>query len=312
MPKTIGSEAIAKPLTPSKLSKKGLCDYVVNVATGCLHGCTFCYVPSTPAVRMRQQVLRDRGVSDPQLGWGDYLFVREDAPDALERQLAGMKVWHHTPAGKGVVMLCSTTDPYQNSRVAAVTRECVKVLLKYGKRVRILTRSPLWVQDIDILRHPNVTVGMSIPHLDDGLSRAVEPYAPLPSDRLKAMQIAQREGVRRFVAMAPTPGFRDLDRVRAIADVLVALDPEVVFWEPINARGSNRGRMRGSAAQFPPSDAIAWREWFEFQADLVWAGFPDGWGRLHLWPDAGIESMDGWFYRPSVERWLGDDLEVAS
>ncbi|MFB6198381.1 MAG: radical SAM protein, partial [Halobacteriaceae archaeon] len=40
-------------LSESKLHKKSLCDYVINVATGCRHGCKFCYVPSTPAVDSR-------------------------------------------------------------------------------------------------------------------------------------------------------------------------------------------------------------------------------------------------------------------
>ena len=35
-------------LSESALSDHGVCDYVVNVATGCRHGCAFCYVPSTP------------------------------------------------------------------------------------------------------------------------------------------------------------------------------------------------------------------------------------------------------------------------
>ena len=161
------TEEVKNPLQQSKLHKKGLCDYVINVASGCLHGCTFCYVPSTPAIRARQEHLQDKGVENPQCDWGKYLFVREAHAQQLEEVLANKRTWQETPAGKGVVMLCSGTDPYQNNRTAAVTRACVEVLLKYGKRVRILTRSPLWTQDLDILVNPLVTVGMSLPNLDD-------------------------------------------------------------------------------------------------------------------------------------------------
>ncbi|MGD1715618.1 hypothetical protein [Dapis sp. BLCC M172] len=40
-----GSEKIVNPLQESALKKKGLCDYVINIASGCLHGCTFCLAP---------------------------------------------------------------------------------------------------------------------------------------------------------------------------------------------------------------------------------------------------------------------------
>lgn len=306
MSKTIGTEAIKKPLQKSDLSKKALCDYVVNVATGCLHGCTFCYVPSTPIVRMRSQHLKDRGVADPQLGWGDYLFLRTDAPELLDRQLAAMRSWHSSPAGKGVVMLCSTTDPYQNLQTARITRRCVEVLLRHGKRVRILTRSPLWLRDIDILSHPNATVGMSIPHLDDRLSRAIEPFAPLPSSRVRAMQVAAQVGVRRFVAIAPTPGLDSVADVQPLVRAIADIDPEVMFWEPINARGTNRQRMAGTGAALPPSGRD-WPQWFERQADIIAESLPTGLrDRLHPWPDAALPESDfvrSWRGKPSIEEW---------
>lgn len=37
-------------ISESQLHTKSLCDYVINVVTGCRHGCKFCYVPTTPAV----------------------------------------------------------------------------------------------------------------------------------------------------------------------------------------------------------------------------------------------------------------------
>ena len=191
-----GTESIINPLQKSALSKKSLCDYVINVASGCLHGCTFCYVPSTPAIRTRQSDFVKQGVGDPQMDWGKYLFIREEVPGKLREKLSRQRSWHETPSGRGVVLLCSGTDPYQNGKVAKVTRKTVEVLLEYGKRVRILTRSPLWINDLDILAHPDVTIGMSIPYLEDDLSKQIEPYAPLPSLRLKALIKGKEAGCR--------------------------------------------------------------------------------------------------------------------
>jgi len=64
-----GTETIVNPLQKSALNKKSLCDYVVNIASGCLHGCTFCYVPSTPSIRTQQKRLHQKGVDNPQLDW---------------------------------------------------------------------------------------------------------------------------------------------------------------------------------------------------------------------------------------------------
>ena len=138
-----GNEKIVNPLQKSNLNKKGLCDYVINIASGCLHGCTFCYVPSTPAIRTRQSQLKEKGVDNPQMDWGKYLFIREEIPEKLKKVLKGKKKWNETPSGKGVVLLCSGTDPYQNQQVAKITRDTDKTLQEKNKRIRILTRSPI-------------------------------------------------------------------------------------------------------------------------------------------------------------------------
>jgi DNA repair photolyase len=313
---TRGTETIVNPLQKSSLNKKGLCDYVINVASGCLHGCTFCYVPSTPAIRVKQAELIERGVADPQLDWGKYLFLRSEIPEKLEKILLRKKTWSYSPSGKGVVLLCSGTDPYQNSETALITNKTIEILLKHQKRVRILTRSPLWANDFDLLQNPNITVGMSIPYLNDDLSRKIEPFAPPPSARLKALQKGKKNGCRLFVAIAPTPPQMGYDDFVKHLDKVMQIEPEVIFWEPINARGSNGRRMQAAGLEF--TKAVMTRDdwaasfinqWeaIEKAADTV--GCRD---RLHVWVDSELESyvpaskLQSWFYRPTVERWLSD------
>jgi DNA repair photolyase len=310
------TETIVNPLQKSGLNKKGLCDYVVNVASGCLHGCTFCYVPSTPAIRAKQFQLVERGVNDPQLDWGKYLFLRDEIPEKLEKILSRKKTWNYSPSGKGVVLLCSGTDPYQNSETALITRKTIEILLKYQKRVRILTRSPLWVNDLDLLKNPNITVGMSLPYLDDELSRKIEPFAPPPSTRLKALQKGKKHGCRLFVAIAPTPPQMEYkDFVKHLEKVML-IDPEVIFWEPINARGSNGRRMQAAGLDFAKSVmtrdtwAVSFiNQWEAIEKAAAKVGCLD---RLHVWVDSELESyvpasrLQSWFYRPTVERWLSD------
>jgi DNA repair photolyase len=308
-----GTETVASPLQESALRKKGLCDYVINVASGCLHGCTFCYVPSTPVIRTRQAQLALKGVDNPQMDWGKYLFVREGIAEQLEETLGRKKTWKNTESGQGVVMLCSGTDPYQNIQTATITRQVVEVLLKYDKRVRILTRSPLWINDIDILRSPNVTVGMSLPMLDDKLSRKIEPAAPLPSDRYKAMMKGYEAGINLYVAIAPTPPTMQLQDFQNLLQQVMKFDPEVIFWEPINARGTNGKRMLEAGLDFVRSvtNRDSWAENFIQQWQYIEQaanniGCKD---LLHIWVDPELRgfvedsALDYWLFRKTVEDW---------
>lgn len=308
-----GTETVASPLQESALRKKGLCDYVINVASGCLHGCTFCYVPSTPVIRTRQAQLALKGVDNPQMDWGKYLFVREGIAEQLEETLSRKRTWKSTESGQGVVMLCSGTDPYQNHQTAKITRQVVEVLLKYDKRVRILTRSPLWINDIDILRSPNVTVGMSLPMLDDELSRKIEPAAPLPSDRYKAMMKGYEAGIKLYVAIAPTPPTMQLQDFQNLLQQIMKFDPEVIFWEPINARGTNGKRMLEAGLDFVRSvtNRDSWAEnfihqWQDIEQAANNIGCKD---LLHIWVDPELRgfvddtSLDFWLFRKTVEDW---------
>ncbi|NEP40437.1 MAG: radical SAM protein [Okeania sp. SIO2H7] len=309
-----GTETIVNPLQKSKLNKKGLCDYVINIASGCIHGCTFCYVPSTPAIRTKQTQLKNKGVKDPQMAWGKYLFIRENVPELLDKILSRKKTWERSPSGKGVVLLCSGTDPYQNQQTASITRQTVEVLLKHDKKVRILTRGLLWTQDLDILTSPNVTVGMSIPYLDDELSRKIEPQAPPPSKRYQALQEGHKAGCRLYVAMAPTPPTMTLDNFKSNLEQLILVDPEVIFWEPINARGSNGKPMVAAGLDFAESVMTkkSWAENFLHQWQLIEeaASCIDGClERLHFWQDPELkgyldeQKLDDWLYRPTIEKW---------
>ncbi|WP_199296178.1 radical SAM protein [Trichocoleus sp. FACHB-591] len=317
MPIIRGTEKVVNPLQESALSKKGLCDYVINVASGCLHGCTFCYVPSTPVIRARQSHLKESGIDNPQMDWGKYLLIREGVPEKLEEKLSRKRTWYETPAGRGVVLLCSGTDPYQNKEVGAITRRTIEILLKYGKRVRLLTRSPLWLNDLDVLANPNVTIGMSLPYIEDELSRQIEPNSPPPTARYKALLEGAKHGCRLYVAVAPTPPEMTLQNFVQHLDKVMAINPEVIFWEPINARGTNGKRMLAAGLEFAQSvmGRGPWveyfiRQWGDIEEAAERVGCID---RLHIWPDRDLTGavneslLNYWWHRPTVETWDSEE-----
>lgn len=297
-------------LSKSKLHEKSLCDYVINVATGCRHGCKFCYVPSTPATGSREGMLEEQaGVNDPQEDWGSYLLYRDDLPERVHKglQKTDFSNWKKTRRGRGVVMLSSGTDCYQDRRAAQITRGCVHELVKANIPVRILTRSPNVVRDLDLFKDANglVTVGTSIPSFDTSLVKALEPNAPPPQARWEALDQLFRAGVPRFVSFSPTYPTMGPDEVREALSWFSAIDPEVVFHEPMNPRGVNFEMCLEATREYGYEDAARElerinnkKQWVEYaieQIELV-QDIATEFENLHVhtWPDRKlVDSVSG-------------------
>ncbi len=221
-------------LSASKLHEKSLCDYVINVATGCRHGCRFCYVPSTPAVDSREEMLEEKAeVDDPQRNWGSYILYRDDLPERLHQglQKKNFSDWKKTDRGRGIVMLSSGTDCYQDRRAAQITHGCVQELIEHDIPVRILSRSPNLTRDIDLFKKAGdrIAVGTSIPTFDASLVNALEPNAPPPQARWEALDQLFRAGVPRFVSFSPTYPTMSRGEIREALGWFAAVDPDVGF-----------------------------------------------------------------------------------
>lgn len=304
----VNTDPTKATISESHLHEKSLCDYVINVATGCRHGCKFCYVPATPGLKSRDSMLNEQvGVKNSQQEWGNYLLYRDDLPERLRTELESKDDWKHTKGGRGVVMLSSGTDCYQDRRAAQITRGCVAELVKHSRPVRILTRSPAVVRDIDLFKEHKelITVGSSIPSLDDELVQAMEPNAPPPSARWEALDKLRKERIRRFVSMSPTYPTMGEDEIWNVLTFLKALDPEVIFHEPINPRGANF-QMCQQAARENGRSALAnelekltnhqnWVEYAVKQINLVQQLADEIGGlQIHSWPDRElIQSTTG-------------------
>ncbi|WP_081655619.1 SPL family radical SAM protein [Halopiger goleimassiliensis] len=297
----INADPTKSVLSESKLHKKSLCDYVINVATGCRHGCKFCYVPSTPAIDNREEMLAEQAdVNNPQEDWGTYLLYRDDLPERVHDglQQTDFSDWKKTRRGRGVVMLSSGTDCYQDRRAAQITRGCVQELITHGVPVRILTRSPNVVRDIDLFQRAGekIAVGCSIPSFDTSLVKAMEPNAPPPQARWEALDKLFQAGVPRFVSFSPTYPTMDRDEIREALSWFAAIDPDVVFHEPMNPRGANFKMCLDAAREIGYEDMAEelqniqkrdqWVEYAIEHIDLVLdvaAQFDNI--EIHTWPD---------------------------
>jgi DNA repair photolyase len=164
----------------------------INPFRGCEHGCVFCYArPSHAYV----------GLS-PGLDFETRLFFKQDAARLLEKEFAA-------PSYKcAPIMIGANTDPYQPiEREHRVTRSLLEVLVRCKHPATITTKGALVARDVDLLaqlaRDNLVRVMFSLPTLDAGMKRILEPRAASPAAKLKAMRTLADAGVPVGVLVAP-------------------------------------------------------------------------------------------------------------
>ena len=334
-PVRTGEDPTKAILSESGLNSKHLCDYVVNVATGCRHGCKFCYVPSTPNIRTRPEMLKEEAdVDNGQKEWGNYVLYRDGLGERLDKHLDRKRTWRKTERGQGVVGISFSTDCYMDGRAGKVTRNVVDALTSHQKYARVLTRNPiLALQDLDVFKNAGeyVTIGSSIPCMDRNQVSAIEPSAPAPEHRLRGLKQFNEHGVQTFVSMSPTYPTQDKTDLRKQLERVAECEPAVVFHEPINPRGGNF-EMTVKAAQESGEDMLAEKldalrtreRWVEYATNhLRWV---QEIGRelnlpVHLWPDKQLIKhvddetalwLQSWRDRQSPEEFAGRETPTQS
>lgn len=178
---------IREILAKSILTKTAISsyDYCINPYVGCGHGCRYCY-----ASFMRR-------FTNHEEPWGEFIDVKVNAPQILERQLRRAK--------KGVVALSTVTDPYQPiEKDYRITRKCLQILLRYQYPVNILTRSSLCLRDIDLFKEfREIEVGITVTTNEEGWRKLFEPHSPSIDERVRTLEILSREGIKTYGFIGP-------------------------------------------------------------------------------------------------------------
>jgi DNA repair photolyase len=209
-------------------------DYVANPYTGCVLGCAYCYAS-----------FMGRAVGETVADWGEYLYVKKNAVELARKELAKMSADQR----RGTLLLSSVTDPYQGpERKYLLSRGILQAAadVRYPGTIRILTKSPLVVRDIDVLRRfERVDIGMTLTTTDDSVSRWLEVRAPRASHRIKALAALHEAGINTFAFVGPLlPHFAErpelLDHLfRKLSETGV----REVYMEHINLKRYIRERM---------------------------------------------------------------------
>ncbi len=161
--------------------RSGLCTcppkLTFNPYTGCDHQCIYCYassyIPSFNDCRPKKD-----------------LIVQ------LKREAAKLN-------GE-TISIANSSDPYPRVEASAgLTRRCLEILVESNCKIQIITKSNIVTRDDDLLNKIPSTVALTITTEDDSLAKIIEPWAPTPSQRLRAAQGLIKSGIPVSVRIDP-------------------------------------------------------------------------------------------------------------
>lgn len=152
--------------------------YTLNVYTGCDHACVYCYITSyiPKAFKIR---------------------IKENLLPNLERELQKFNK-------NFIIALSYSSDPYPTiDKDLRITKKVLELFKRYNVRCLILTKSNLFEQDLDLLKDLKCAIGITVTTIDEEKARLLEPNAPSPQERIKALKKAKKEGIPVYARIDP-------------------------------------------------------------------------------------------------------------
>lgn len=167
-----------------------------NPYTGCDHECLYCYatsyIPNHRTLRNKKSLL-----------------------PTLRREISRVN-------GE-ILAMSSSSDPYPTVEAElGLTRQCLKIVGLSSCRLQVFTKSDIVARDADLLSQIPCTVAVTITTGEDQLAAIIEPKAPAPSKRLKAIETLTEHGIPVIVRVDPIiPTLNDnpVTLIRALAEL---------------------------------------------------------------------------------------------
>ncbi len=209
-----------------------------NPYTGCDHHCLYCYATS---------YIPNFQVAHP----------KKELLAALKREAAKLK-------GE-TISLCNSSDPYPKAEATeGLTRRCLEILAESNCSIQIITKSNIVTRDDDLLCKVPATVALTITTDDDQLAKTLEPYAPSPTQRIRAAQDLTKVGIPVSVRIDPIiPNIND--QPRKLISTLASIGVKHITASTYKAKPDNWKRI----SQAYPNQALILKPLYFEQGERV-------------------------------------------
>jgi len=204
--------------------KNSLCTckqkYTINPYTGCMHRCLYCYITS---------YIKD----------GFNLRIKSINFKSFENKIK--KLNKNLPFS-----ISNSSDPYPRiEEKLKITRKIIKILKENNFKVSIITKSNIFLRDIDILKDMKATISITITTPIYEIAKKLEPFAPSPSERILAIKEASKYKIPICLRIDPIiPGIND--DLKVIDDFLKEVSPfiNMVSISTYKAKPDNFNRLK--------------------------------------------------------------------
>jgi DNA repair photolyase len=221
--------------------------WTINPYRGCTHACVYCFARPT-----HEFLGLDAGRDFER-----EIVVKVNVPEVLRAEL-------RRPSWTGEhVAMGTNTDPYQWVESRYRLMPAIWAALRDARNpCSVLTKSPLLLRDLDLLREiaavTTVQANFSVPTLDEKAWRASEPHTPHPRKRLEAVAELNRAGIPTGVLVAPLmPGINDDPRqVEKILELAGEAGATGIGGIALHLRGEVRGVFMDWLSSYRP-DLVA-------------------------------------------------------
>lgn len=265
--------------------------YSANPYQGCEHGCIYCYARNS-----HQYWGFSAG-----LDFESKIIIKENAATLLEKSFLSAS-WKPTP-----IMLSGNTDCYQPvERTLGITRNMLKIFLKYRNPVSIITKNVLVLRDIDILKELAaeglVHVNFSITTLDEKLRRILEPRTATALGKLKAIETLSAADIPTSIMNAPIIPAINVKEIPSVIEKAANAGALSAGYTTVRLNGNIKHIFHDWLHQnFPDRAEKVWNQICELHGGSV---NDSEWGR-RMRGEGAIASMINQLFTTAKKRHMG-------
>jgi DNA repair photolyase len=185
------------------------------------------------------------------------IYICRNAVEILSEEIADLP--------RGRVIIGSVHDPYQSVEESfGLVRQVIDLLIRNGFAVHVLTKSPLVLRDVDLLRRSEQSlVTISMMSLDDVINQRFEPLVPSAIDRLQTLKQLVDAEVNAGVAIFPILPFLVEEGLPELVHKVKMFHGKYVIYKHLELKGALKDQYIQIIQEFYPELVHKYRNLYD-------------------------------------------------